>query len=68
MSLPRRGIGCGRLRAPPRISTAPYYLVYFGEDETVSVVSATAVSEASSVLEPMILATLERREKLTKEG
>ena len=30
------------------ISPAPYYLVYFEEDETVSIVSANAVSVARS--------------------
>ena len=33
------------------ISTAPYYLIYFEEDETVSVVGANAISVAGSVTE-----------------
>ena len=33
------------------IPTAPYYLIYFDEDETVAVVSASAISEAGLSLE-----------------
>ena len=33
------------------ISAAPYYLVYFDEDETISIVSTNAVSVTGSVTE-----------------
>ena len=46
------------------VSTAPYYLVYFEEDETVSIVGANAVSVTGSTTETGSICNVREKGKI----